>query len=63
MTSLCFAHHRRFPWQLHSQKHFQTEPDEAQYLPMKQQAGKLSLWSSTETILEINLKKLPSLFT
>lgn len=50
-------------WQLHSQKRFQTEPDEAHYLPTKQQAGKSQLWDSTETVLEKKLKKLPSLLT
>lgn len=52
-----------FPGQLHSQKGFQTEPDEPQYLPMNQQAGKTQLWDSTETVLEMNLKKLPPSLT
>ena len=54
------AHHRRVPWPPPSQKRVQVEPDEARYLPTKQQAGKTPLWDSTETVPETNLKKLPS---
>lgn len=54
------VHDRRVPWQPASQKRVQVEPDEARYLPTKQQAGKTPLWDSTETVPETNLKKLPS---
>lgn len=51
------AHDRRVPWPPPSQKRVQTEADEAHYLPTEQQAGKIPLWDSTETVLEMNLKK------
>lgn len=56
---LCDARSRRFPWQLHSQKCFQAEPDEPQNLPTEQQAGKAGPWDSTKTALEMNPRKLP----